>query len=208
MNKGDGGIKLGSLVAGDVEKMKDYMAGRILVGFDIRKSSSLSNLFMTSYDDIVRYEGIYEKFQDYQSGLNLFFVDPLSIPSLQIPQGSLIIAFDLPTDLVVRLSNGNVSNPQPLPKANIQNGWDFVGFDVVDPMTQTSVFHEFDLSFPIEILLKKYSITFNRHRLLYDIESAQTMVDVFDTLIPEHAPFSPCGIWLKKRESNTSNGNS
>lgn len=177
--------------------MKDYLAGRTLVGFDIRKSSSLNNLFMTSYDNEVRYEDIYEKFQDYQSGLNLFFDDPLSIPSLRVPQGALIIAFDLPTELVVRLSNGNVSCPQPLPKTNIQNGWSFAGFDVVDPITQTSAFHGFDLSISIEKLLKEYSTTLNRHKLLCDKGSAQEMVDVFDELIPEHAPFSHCGIWLR-----------
>jgi hypothetical protein len=175
------------------------MAGRTLVGFDIRKSSSLNNLFMTSYDDTVRYEDIYEKFQDYQSGLNLFVVDPLIIPSLRIPSGALIIAFDLPTDVVVRLSNGNVSNPQPLPKDDIQDGWSFAGFDVVDPVTQTSVFHGFDLSFSIEKLLNENLINLNKHRLLSDMGSAQVIANAFDTLIPEHAPFSPCGIWLKRQ---------
>ena len=183
------------------------MDGRTLVGFDIRKSSSSNNLFMTSYDDIVRYEDIYERFQDYQTGLNLFFVDPLSIPTLQIPQGAIIVAFDLPTDLVVQLSNGNVSNPQPLPKVNIQNGWEFAGFDVVDPMTQTSAFHGFDLTFTLEQLIKKYSIVFNGHRLLYDMESAQKVADIFDALIPEHAPFSSCGIWLRSGGSMGSDSN-
>ncbi len=187
-----------SLAVGGAKKMKNYMAERTLVGFDIRKSSSLNNLFMTSYDDTVRYEDIYEKFQDYQSGLNLFFIDPPSIPSLQIPQGALIIAFDLPTDLIVQLSSGNVSNPQPLPKVNIQDGWGFVGFDIVDPITQTSAFHGFDLALSMEKLMEKHSISFNGHKLLCNVESAQKMVDIFDTLIPEHAPFSHCGIWLRE----------
>jgi len=176
--------------------------GRTVVGFDIRKSSSLKNLFLTSYDDDVRYENIYERYREYQSGLNLFYIDPSTISSLIIPLGARIIAFDLPTDSVERLLSGNVSRPQRLPEINIHDGWDFVGFDVVDPMTQTSAFHGFRLPFSKEILIEDNSLSLNNYGLIGDFRSAMKMAQLFDNLIPEHAPFTPCGVWLKRLVSS------
>ena len=172
-------------------------AERTVIGFDIRKSSSLKNLFMTSYDNDVRYENIYENSREYRSGINLFFVDPSSISSLEFPLGARIIAFDLPTDLVVRLLRGNVSRPQPLPEIDMREGWDFVGFDVVDPMTQTSAIYGFSLRFSKENLIEDNHLILNSYGLIEDIRSAEKMAQLFDDLIPEHAPFSACGVWLK-----------
>ncbi len=171
-------------------------AERTVIGFDIRKSSSLKNLFMTSYDNDVRYENIYENSREYRSGINLFFVDPSSISSLEFPLGARIIAFDLPTDLVVRLLRGNVSRPQPLPEIDMREGWDFVGFDVVDPMTQTSAIYGFSLRFSKENLIEDNHLILNSYGLIEDIRSAEKMAQLFDDLIPEHAPHSPlvvCG---------------
>lgn len=182
------------------EETKACSLERTIIGFDIRKSSSLNNLFMTSYDEDVRFEDIYEKFQEYLSGLNLFFVDPSSIKTLEIPMGARIIAFDLPSDVVAYLESGNVSNPKPLPKINTHREWDFVGFDVVDPITQTSAFHGFDFPFSMEKLVEPYSVAFNNYGLLENGECAAKVAKFFNNLIPEHAPFSPCGIWLKQEK--------
>jgi hypothetical protein len=177
--------------------MPQNLFERTVVGFDLRKSSALNNLFMTSYDDSVRYEEINEKFQAQQSGINLFYIDPSAIPSLTIPVDARIIAFDLPAEFVTYLSSRNVSNPQPLPIINIDNGWEFMGFDVVDAMTQTSVFHGFNLSISLEEVMEKYSLRFNNHGLIDDMEVALRVAKFFDGLIPEHTPFVPCGVWLK-----------
>lgn len=183
-----------------IEKMTEGSSERTVVGFDIRKSSSLNSLYMTSYDEDVRYEDIYDEFHDYLSGLNLFFVDPSNIKRLKIPTEARIIAFDLPTDEVEHLLKGNVSNPKPLPNIDILNGWDFMGFDVVDPITQTSVFHGFTPPIPLKELMKDYFISFgfNNNELLGDMVSALKIAKACDDYIPEHAPFSPCGIWLKR----------
>lgn len=174
---------------------------RTVVGFDIRKGSSLKKLFLTSYDDEVRYENIYEKFREYRSGLNLFFVDPSSLVSLEMPIDARIIAFDLPTDLISHLARGNVSNPQPLPQININNGeWDFAGFDVVDPLTQTSAFHGFNPPLPMKKMIEGHSSVFNNHGLLNNIECALKMAEYYDNIVPEHSPFAPCGIWLKQEK--------
>lgn len=177
---------------------------RTVVGFDIRKEASLNNLFMTSYDENIRYEYIYEDLNNFQNGLNLFFVDPSSLNTLDIPAEARIIAFDLPTDVVQCLLEGNVSNPRPLPITDLQNKWDFVGFDVVDPVTQTSAFHGFTLPIPIELLSEEDVISLNNYGLLEDFEIAKKIAKCCSDNIPEHAPFSPCGIWLKPIKTEAS----
>jgi len=173
---------------------------RTMVGFDLRKSSSLNNLFMTSYDDSVRYEEINEKYRTQMSGLNLFQSDPSKIPSLTTPVDARIIAFDLPTELVAYLSLGNVANPRPLPLENVDRGWEFMGFDVVDAITQTSAFYGFDRSpSNLKEIAKKAKLRFNGHGLIEDGETAVRAATFFDGLVREHAPFSPCGVWLKKQ---------
>lgn len=181
-----------------IEKVMACLSKRTVVGFDIRRGSSLNNLFMTSYDEDTRYEYMYEELHNYQNGLNLFFVDPSDLESLEIPADARIIAFDLPADVVQCLLEGNVSNPQPLPKTDLRNGWDFVGFDVVDPITQTSAFHGFTPPIPVERLIEDDVISFNNYGLLEDFESALKIANCCSEYIPEHAPFSPCGIWLKQ----------
>lgn len=183
------------------EEMKaDSPNKRTVVGFDIRKSSSLNKLFLTSYDENVRYENIYESLQEYISPINLFFIDPAYISELEIQRDSLIIAFDLPNEVVDSLLNGNVSAPRPLPEINIHEGWDFVGFDVVDPYTQTSALYGFGSQFAAEKLVEECSIVFNEHGLLKNIENSLKLSRLYDNLIPSHSPFSPCGIWLKQTQ--------
>lgn len=166
---------------------------RILIGFDLRKRASLTKLFMTSYDDSVRYEEINEQHQAELSGLNLYKIDPSTIPSLRMPLDARVVAFDLPTDLVAYLSAGNVSNPQPLPSIKLDEGWQFIGFDVVDAITQTSGLYGVD--WPPSGLTK---IHLNGHGLIDDAEAAVKTSIFLDSFINEHAPFSPCGVWLKR----------
>lgn len=172
---------------------------RTVVGFDIRKSTALNKLFLTSYDENVRYEDIYESLQEYRSPINLFFIDPTCISELEIPRDSLIVAFDLPNDIVDCLLEGNVSSPRPLPEINIHDGWDFVGFDVVDPYTQTSALYGFDLQETVKEALEKVTVNFNKSGLLEAMGGAEKIAQIYDHLIPAHAPFSPCGIWLKTK---------
>lgn len=172
---------------------------RILVGFDLRRRSSLNKLFMTSYDDSVRYEDLNEEHQDQLSGLNLYTSDPSMIPSMTMPLDAVIVAFDLPTNFVRYLSVGEVSNPQNLPSENIDEGWQFVGFDVVDAITQTSGLYGVDWpSSGLSDLLMKLKLKLNENGLLDDADAALKAAIFFDGLIGEHAPFAPCGVWLKK----------
>jgi hypothetical protein len=179
--------------------MSKNLSKRKIIGFDLRRESSLDRLYLTSYDDAVRYENINEKYQDHLSGINLFFTDPTDIYSLILPGDARVVAFDLPVQRVVELINGNVSNPEPIPTLNVDIGWDFVGFDVVDALTQTSAFHGFDITTAhLHEVMEKNSIRFNSHGLIDDEDAVVAATDFFDNLIPEHAPFSSCGVWLKQ----------
>lgn len=179
--------------------MSKNLSKRKIVGFDLRRQSSLNRLYLTSYDDSVRYEDINEKYQEQQSGINLFFIDPTDIHSLILPDDARVIAFDLPVQRVVKLINGSVSTPEPLPTVNVDIGWDFMGFDIVDALTQTSVFHGFDItSAHLNEIIEKNSLRFNSHELIDEEDAAIAATGFCNNLMPEHAPFSPCGIWLKQ----------
>lgn len=171
---------------------------RTIVGFDLRKKSSLNNLFMTSGGDSGQYEEILEKYQDQTNGLNLFPFDPSDIPSFTIPPDARVVAFDLPTEFVTYLSKGNVSNPQPLPQATVDKSWEFMGFDIVDAYTQISAFYGFDRS-PSDLreISEKAEFQFNGHGLIDSVEASIKAAAFFDAMAVEHAPFSPCGVWLK-----------
>jgi hypothetical protein len=181
--------------------MSKNLLKRKIVGFDLRRESSLNRLYLTSYDDSVRYEDIYEKYQDQLSGINLFFTDPTNIYSLILPGDARVVAFDLPVKRVVELINGNVSNPEPIPTLNVDIGWDFIGFDIVDALTQTSAFHGFDMTtIHLREVTGRSSIRFNSYGLIDDEDAAIAATELFNSLMPEHAPFSPCGVWLKQAE--------
>jgi hypothetical protein len=174
---------------------------RTVVGFDLRKKSSLSNLTMTSYDENVRFEEINEKYEfqhDVQNSMNLFFIDPSKIESLILPADSLIIAFDLPTEFVQTLLNGNISRPSPLPNFQLDGEWFFAGFDIIDPINQMSIFHDFDgIEEKLNFAKQEFNLKLNEYGLVTDLENSIKGSEYFDTLIYEHAPFIPSGVWLK-----------
>jgi hypothetical protein len=172
---------------------------RTVVGFDLRRCSSLSRLFITSYDESVRYEEIIEKYEDKLLGMHFFNVDPSKISSLVIPSDGRIVAFDLPVSLVDYLLNCNIVSPQPLSiELNIDE-WKFMGFDIVDAYFQYSAFHGFNWATSTAgELEEKFNFPLNDVELIANDRVALRAAEFFDGLIEQHAPFAPCGIWLKK----------
>lgn len=168
---------------------------RRIVGFDLRRGASLSRLFMASYDESARYEEFNERHKGQTNGMNLFYADP-SDHLKGIPSDAWIVAFDLPDGLVLRLLNGNVSSPYPLPPESLGNEWKFAGFDVIDPITQTSFLNGFD-DIDGYGLIVSGKIELNAYSLIDDDIAAIRISTDADRLIPEHSPFAPCGIWLK-----------
>jgi hypothetical protein len=154
---------------------------------------------MTSFNEKVRYEEISDRFSSFQSGMNLYSYNPREIPVFTMPADAMVVAFDLPEDVVGHLLDGNVSNPSPLPQVNIAVGWQFLGFDIVDPVTQTSALYGFDLATElIDDLLRKQGADRNKYGLIELASTSFALGKYFDQAFPEHSPFSPCGIWLQE----------
>jgi hypothetical protein len=167
---------------------------RRIIGFDIRRNAE--NLFMTSYDENARHEDINNQYFDKMSAMNIFNCNPNNFPGIIIPDEARILAFDMPSEFVEILCAGKLSNPGVLPQIDISIGWNFLGFDVVDPFTQTSAIHGFDgfwLKFNCD---KNYKI--NKNGLISNDEDSVKICTDFDILIKEHAPFVPCGIWINQ----------
>jgi len=181
---------------------------RTIIGFDLRRPETVNNIFMTSYDDTVRYEVIEEKLFSHLSGINLFSSDPQEKSFFNVPNNSRVIAFDLPDMFVRHLLSNLISAPNPLPVniEYIKQSWVFCGFDIVDAITQTSAFHGFDFSDrELNKISKKRGGIYGEW-LIDDFCEAIVVAKRLDKLIPEHIPFMPCGIWLKPTKDEGGSG--
>ena len=172
---------------------------RIIVGFDLRKNENLHKFFLTSWNESVRCEDLLEVYANYLSAMNIFSCDPSTIPAINIPKNFDIISFDLPVDYVNKLVQSGVSVPVLSPFEAVAKGWKFLGFDVVDPITQSSgldssIFSEAST----RDLLRGKSIILNKNGLIDDPDAALKFASALDLRFAEHMPFVPCGVWLKE----------
>lgn len=129
------------------------------------------------------------------NGLNLF-------PSTQLVGKAAhgndvaLIAFDLPRHLVEEIATtfGLNQSAQFSP-----DEWEFLGFDIVDPRTQSSALYSFEWS--RDEMIKHVSAlnySLNGFGLVSDEEQAIRFAIASDKEVPEHAPFAPCGVWRKR----------
>lgn len=176
---------------------------RAVIGFDLRKAESVTQLFLTSYNDKVRFEDFMETNERLLSPINIFLTDPTGIPEVNLPSNAEVIAFDLPLDYLLYQSHGNVSIAPKISFNVLSRDWNFMGFDIVDPFTQLSALSG-EMVLPSDVSLLSSDSLFNRNGngLIDDPDAALKAAVIFDALIPEHAPFVPCGIWLKYRKSS------
>jgi len=172
--------------------MRAKTFSRAIVGFDFRRKESLPRVFLTSYNEKIRYEDLMEKHEAELSPINMFAVDPSTIKSINLPPDGCIVAFDMPTDYLNNISEGNVSNPPSFPISQLDASWRFLGYDIVDPRTQSSALNDFNiLEFPESLS------ALNEFGLINSPDIALKGAAYFDIKIPEHKPFVPCGVWLK-----------
>lgn len=172
---------------------------KCLVGFDLRRGATLNKVFLTSDDENVCYEEMWEKYNDIRYSLNLFSTLPQKINRFLMPEDAEIIAFDLPLSLVEDINDKNFSaSTLSIELVYGKSNWKFLGYDVVDAIRQYSAFYGFDWGKEeLNNILKSESIQLNKNGIISDQESAIKSSIFFDKLIPEHAPFAPCGVWLK-----------
>ena len=115
--------------------------------------------------------------------------------SLWALHDSVLVAFDMPVSWI-EWRMGSLAGITDL--SDIPTEFKFSGFDVVDSwFIDGSGLYSFDRS--KEDMLKIMAVTkgdLNSLGLIDDEEAALRAARYFSKKIPDHAPFSPCGIWL------------
>ena len=132
--------------------------------------------------------------QERLSGINLFTEDPPDHVE-NLHADALIIAFDLPRAYVDLAAEGNVSVPPSLKAFERPINWTLLGFDVVDPGTQTSMLDMLGRNEIKNPPLKNSCI--NVHGLFSTAAEALETVPSLEKMAPEHKPLQLCGVWLK-----------
>jgi hypothetical protein len=138
-----------------------------------------------------------DKYEHDRNGLNLINDSSNGLCDSSQPSTAVLVAFDIPSTLFEQLAGTfglrriNESQIFASPR------WECVGFDVVDFRTQSSALYSFDFTKQQEDQLRRIlPFPLNQHGLISDEGSAISACEPFDLAVPDHAPFSPCGVWL------------
>lgn len=117
----------------------------------------------------------------------------------------ILVAFDIPTELADGLYSTFGLLPIPLETVPKEHELSFLGYDIVDIRTQNSAIYSFNWTEDeIKTIFQKLSISLNTCGLVHSVVDALRISSDFDKMIPEHSPFVPCGIWIKKKSEEGS----
>jgi hypothetical protein len=178
----------GSLIAG---------YPRCIVGFDYRVWMQDQGTFPATIDNQMWPRQAIENSRLEENGFNLFDGPLEKIYAVQPPQDSILVAFDLPVVLVSTLASTFGMVPLPIGQLAAKGSWKFLGYDVVDPRTQSSGFYSFDWTkTEFASMCNRLSLGLNAGGLVDDELLAIKAAVSFDLLVSEHAPFAPCGVWI------------
>jgi len=152
--------------------------------------ATLDNLIWTRPSWIEEKDG-------FLNGLNLFdyttFERLIDRPTL----GYVIVAFDLPRGLVDKIQSTFQPDNRPIEDL-IKNNWIFLGYDVIDVYTQSSGLYSFNWSdLEFSSLIERTPSGLNKQGLIDDVLAAIKASIYLDSFIEGHAPFAPCGVWVK-----------
>ncbi len=186
---------------------------RKIVGFDIRVSPSEHELNRNDvpylgnwYDEMAVRLTIdpliwpstinYNDPAIHSSGFNLLIAHPSAPPKL-FGGAPIVVAFDLPSALITELSSTFGLVEQAIEVVSQDVRFHFCGFDIVDIRTTSSFFYSFNWeTAEITEILNKNNLRLNSWGIIDDEADAIKAACAFDKIIPEHAPFAPCGVWL------------
>jgi|GEM_PF-6854863 len=133
------------------------------------------------------------------NGFDLLDNIPVKPEGCQPEREKVLVAFDLPTEFAKKLAPTFGLKLIPMETISFGESFEFCGFDVVDPSTTSSIFYSFNWDeYEIVQILKKGSLKLNSWGIIDNEKDAIEASKAFDKKIPEHAPFAPCGIWIKK----------
>jgi hypothetical protein len=161
------------------------------------QKKSITNL-PASVDNLIwtRPSWIEEK-GDFLNGLNLFDYTTFERLIDQPTLGYVIVAFDLPRGLVDKIQSTFQPDNRPIEDL-IKNNWIFLGYDVIDVYTQSSGLYSFNWSdLEFSSLMDRTPSGLNKQGLIDDVLAAINVSIYLDSFIKDHAPFAPCGVWVK-----------
>lgn len=170
---------------------------RSIIGYDIRKRPfPLKGEDVVITIDMERWKDFDKKYSCMElNGLNLLYSD-----SQFLDDDFCLVAFDIPSEIARKLSVTFGLKPFSFNKHIDSKEWIFIGFDIVDIYTQVSILYSFDgtISNKLNKILRSKHIILNKYGILQDQLESIELSQVANELVPQHAPFIPCGIWLKK----------
>ncbi len=131
------------------------------------------------------------------NGFDLMDNTPSQLDKSGLAQDAVCVAFDLPESLVQKLALIHGIAAQPMDEVHKSGCYHFCGFDIVDIRTTSSFFYSFNWeTAEITEILNKNNLRLNSWGIIDDEADAIKAACAFDKIIPEHAPFAPCGVWL------------
>lgn len=188
---------------------------RKVIGFDLRDISidfesfqhkdvvaiDLANELPATIDNQVWAEyGNKHEIDAQCNGFNLLDQIDAEVEELAAQKLSLLVAFDIPNELAELLEATFGLEPLSLDLLSEDHGWHFLGFDVVDIRTQCSAFYSFSWSQKEwRNIVQETALKINSCGIIPSEAEALNISLYFDKIIPEHAPFSPCGVWVYRR---------
>jgi hypothetical protein len=130
------------------------------------------------------------------NGLNLFPTLSMANEVLGLEPDGVLVAFDFPSGLIESVATTFGLNA--LTEAEITSSWKFLGYDIVDIRTQSSAMYSFDWTRDEWIAIcESVKFAFNRFGLVQEEALAISQATEFDEKVREHAPFAPCGVWIR-----------
>ncbi len=172
---------------------------RYIVGFDFRIGKQDQDIFPATIDNQVWPRQPIDHASLDENGFNLFD-GPIKKITTGRPQiNSVLVAFDLPVIFVDALAATFGIVPLPVNLLSAR-AWIFLGFDIIDARTQSSGIYSFDWAEEeFTFIIKKLSLQLNKNGLVDNETNAIKAAIFFDSLVKEHAPFAPCGVWVNRK---------
>ena len=131
------------------------------------------------------------------NGLNLFDYSTFQRLIDQPTSGFIMTAFDLPCGLVDKIKSTFQPDNTPIEDVR-KNNWSFLGYDVVDTYTQSSGLYSFNWrEQEFSNIMSHAPSGLNKQGLIDDVLAAIKVSIYLDSFIEGHAPFAPCGVWVK-----------
>lgn len=125
---------------------------------------------------------------------------PYDWQEVALHSDSIVIAFDMPV-CFPKLLGESISSLIPYELIFANNNWSLLGYDIVDIYTESSAIYSCCDLEPqdLETVFTKSSLELNSYGILQTESDAIIASCAFDKIVPEHSPFSPCGVWVYKR---------